>query len=128
MKISLENLDKMERQGLAEKKRWRNIVTSDELARFDGHEGRRAYVAIKGKVYDFTDSPMWQGGGHAGQHQAGRDLTAELLQAPHVRAVVERYPVVGELVEAPPVSKKAPIGILIAAGLLLLIAFFVLFR
>ena len=59
------------------------IFTLEELAKFDGRNGHRAYIAFKGKVYDATDNPNWQGGDHMGAHQAGHDLTAEIDMAPH---------------------------------------------
>ena len=74
-------------------------MTREELAGYDGRDGRRAYIAVNGTIYDVTDSPHWQGGLHPPDHQAGQDLTEELLKAPHVRAVVERYPVVGALTQ-----------------------------
>lgn len=75
-------------------------MTKEELATGDGMNGRPAWVAVGGKVYDFTTSGIWREGEHKGMHRAGRDLTAELQGAPHVRAVIERFPVVGELEEA----------------------------
>lgn len=80
-------------------------MTREELAHFDGCEGRPAYVAISGTIYDFTASPLWEGGLHQKQHQAGADLTEPLQSAPHVRALIERFPVVGKL-EEPPAKKK----------------------
>ena len=77
-------------------------MTKSELAGFDGRDGRAAYVAVGGTIYDVTASPLWQGGDHQGAHQAGQDLTEALKGAPHVRAVVERFPVVGRLEEPPP--------------------------
>jgi predicted heme/steroid binding protein len=77
-------------------------MTRAELAGYDGRGGRRAYIAVNGTIYDVTDSPHWQGGLHPPDHQAGQDLTEELLKAPHVRAVVERYPVVGSLTQDSP--------------------------
>lgn len=78
-------------------------MTKQELAKHDGRDGRPAYVAVNGTIYDVSASPLWQGGDHQGSHQAGHDLTEELKSAPHVRAVVERFPVVGRLeAEAPP--------------------------
>ncbi|PLX85692.1 MAG: hypothetical protein C0617_03145 [Desulfuromonas sp.] len=76
-------------------------MTLKELARHDGRDGRKAYVAVNGKVYDFTDSPLWQAGSHQGEHRAGCDLSEALWKAPHVRSVVERYPVVGKLEQEP---------------------------
>ena len=79
-------------------------MTRKELALCDGREGRAAYVAVNGTVYDFTDSELWREGNHQDLHYAGTDLGAELLQAPPVRAVIERFPVVGALGEAAPVT------------------------
>jgi predicted heme/steroid binding protein/CheY-like chemotaxis protein len=54
-----------------------------ELARYDGKEGRSAYVAFEGKIYDSTGSGRWKNGIHGLKHQAGKDLTEAFLQAPH---------------------------------------------
>lgn len=72
-------------------------MTFEELSRCDGRDGRKACVAINGKIYDVSASPLWAEGNHQELHQAGQDLTADLMQAPHVRAVIERFPVVGEV-------------------------------
>ena len=90
-------------------------MTASELARNDGRDGRPAYVAVNGTIYDVTASPLWQNGDHQGAHQAGRDLSEELKGAPHVRAVVERFPVIGRLEEElPPAAKGASKGLIIA--------------
>ena len=86
-------------------------MTRDELARHDGQEGRRALVAVSGKIYDLTGSPLWLGGDHEGNHRAGADLTAELAKAPHVRAVIERFPVVGQLESLSPVPARKGLGL-----------------
>lgn len=72
-------------------------MTPAELAKFDGREGQAAYIAVSGTIYDVTESPRWVDGHHEGAHQAGQDLTEALKSAPHVRAVIERFPVVGKL-------------------------------
>jgi predicted heme/steroid binding protein len=71
--------------------------TLDELAEFDGKDGRPAYVAYDGMVYDVTDSPMWDGGGHEALHSAGGDLTEEHGDAPHDVYITD-FPEVGRLV------------------------------
>jgi len=105
-------------------------MTLTELASNDGQDGRRAYIAVNGTIYDVTDSPRWQNGLHPPDHQAGQDLTEELASAPHVRAVVERFPVVGTLEEAPAQtssgSGKITIGIIIVAGIVALVLFLIL--
>lgn len=74
-------------------------MTKEELATFDGQAGRKAYVAVNGTVFDVTTSSYWQDGNHQNAHQAGTDLSADLLNAPHVRSVIERFPVVAVLEE-----------------------------
>ncbi len=58
-------------------------MTADGLAACDGQEGRPAYIAYAGKVYDVTHSTLWKGGRHMGKHPCGADLTGFLSQAPH---------------------------------------------
>jgi predicted heme/steroid binding protein len=99
-------------------------MTREELAGYDGREGRPAYVAVNGRIYDFTDSWLWKAGNHMQQHQAGQDLTEALLKAPHVRAVVERFPVVGRLEE--PAPQPAPtLGKWLLGAAVLAVAVFV---
>lgn len=71
--------------------------TAEELKQFDGREGRAAYVAYEGVVYDVTESAMWRDGDHEGMHQAGGDLTADHDEAPHDVYVTD-FPEVGRLV------------------------------
>ena len=75
------------------------VFTLDELAEYDGQDGRPAYVAVDGVVYDFTELPRWRGGVHNG-FEAGKDLTDALnTVSPHGDRVLSRAPVVGELAE-----------------------------
>ena len=106
-------------------------MTLTELASHDGQDGRRAYVAVNNTVYDVTDSPRWQNGLHPPNHQAGQDLTEELAKAPHVRAVVERFRVVGALEaeipsQTPGGSGKMTIGIIVVAAIAALVLFLML--
>jgi predicted heme/steroid binding protein len=71
--------------------------TLDELAEFDGQDGRPAYVAYDGGVYDVSDSSMWTEGDHEAMHAAGHDLTTEHEDAPHDVYVTD-FPQVGKLV------------------------------
>jgi predicted heme/steroid binding protein len=68
----------------------------DELNGFNGKNGKPAYVAVKGKVYDVTESSFWLDGDHLG-HSAGVDLTEEMEIAPHGEDVIEKMKVVGIL-------------------------------
>lgn len=82
-------------------------MTREELASYNGENGQPAYVAVRGTIYDVSQSPMWQAGRHADAHQAGCDLTLELKTAPHVAAVIERFPVVGRLEESCTPARKS---------------------
>ena len=106
-------------------------MTLSELAGYDGQNGHRAYIAVNGTIYDVTDSPHWKNGLHPPDHQAGQDLTEELAKAPHVRTVVERFPVVGTLGEKP--SAQPPggsgmkiTGIIVAATVIALLLYLIL--
>lgn len=73
--------------------------TLETLAAFDGREGRNAYIAVDGIVYDVTNSPRWPNGNHNG-YQAGQDLTAMIDQmSPHGRRVLDRMRQVGTLID-----------------------------
>ena len=106
-------------------------MTLEELAGTDGQDGRRAYIAVNGTIYDVTESPRWQNGMHPPDHKAGQDLTEELTKAPHVRSVVERFPVVGQLEEKSPAQAssgggKMAVGVIIAAAIVALALFLIL--
>ncbi len=73
--------------------------TREELKKYDGNEDSN-YVACDSKVYDVSSSFLWKNGKHQVTHQAGYDLTEALKEAPHGPDMLERYPIVGELVDS----------------------------
>jgi len=73
-------------------------VTMQELEENNGKNGKPAYIAYKGKVYDVSQSSFWLDGDHLGMHEAGKDLTEELEMAPHREENFQRVKLVGELV------------------------------
>jgi predicted heme/steroid binding protein len=64
------------------------------LSGFDGREGRSAYIAYRGEVYDVSSLKLWKGGSHM-NHHSGTDLTDSIDRAPHGDEKVENLPVVG---------------------------------
>lgn len=73
-------------------------LTLEELAKFNGKDGARAYVAVDGIIYDVTDSAFWKDGAHNG-FEAGKDLTAEIKEkSPHGVAKLENVKEIGKLV------------------------------
>jgi predicted heme/steroid binding protein len=73
--------------------------TKEELAQYDGVHSERILIACQGKVYDVSRSFLWQKGKHQALHRAGCDLTPFLKDAPHGLDLLQRFPVVGILVE-----------------------------
>jgi predicted heme/steroid binding protein len=74
--------------------------TSEELEEYNGKNGKPAYIAYQGKIYDVSQSDLWRSGEHMGLHGTGKDLTDELELAPHGEEVLERtkLKLVGKLV------------------------------
>lgn len=81
-------------------------ISAEELAEFNGTEGKAAYVAVEGKIYDVSKSALWRTGVHMNRHHSGRDLTTDIGAAPHGRDVLERYPQVATLQQGAPEELK----------------------
>lgn len=75
------------------------FMTHRELGQFDGRDGAPAYVAYEKRIYDVSKSFLWMKGSHLGVHHAGRDLTERMKEAPHGAEQLEKFPVIGYLVE-----------------------------
>lgn len=76
-------------------------LTLEQLKEFDGKNGRPAYVAVNGVIYDLTLSRLWRGGEHnpsKGEAYAGRDLTDVLEKSPHGDKHLKEFPIVGHLI------------------------------
>lgn len=69
------------------------VFSPEELAAYDGRDGRPSYVAVNGVVYDV--STVFLDGRHF-EHPAGRDLTGAFLRQ-HVPSALSGYPMVGWL-------------------------------
>ncbi len=80
-------------------KRGKQDLTIEELHGFNGKEGRPAFIAYKGKVYDVTLSKLWKEGSHVKKHLAGHDLTDALKTAPHDDEKIIAMSEVGKLIE-----------------------------
>lgn len=81
-------------------------LTPSELKKYDGTNGRPIYVAYDDRIYEVTESRLWAEGKHMGIHQAGKDLTKGIEDAPHDKDMLLKFPVVGTLIpeEAPQTS------------------------
>lgn len=74
-------------------------MTLEKLQHYNGQNGRKAYVAYKGKIYDVTGNRFWKNGIHKRIHKAGLDLTEAMENAPHAEEVFYGFPIVGILKE-----------------------------
>ncbi len=74
------------------------IFTKEELSRYNGSEGKPAYVAVDGIVYDVTPVKAWKKGKHKGRHTAGTELGEAIKKkSPHGVKVLKKLKVVGRL-------------------------------
>jgi predicted heme/steroid binding protein len=74
-------------------------LTLEELSVFDGTNGKKAYIAVDGFIYDVTNDPNWRNGMHNG-FRAGNDLSIAINSSPHGKSFLTRVPKIGKLVEA----------------------------
>lgn len=77
-------------------------ITPEELSKNNGKNGNPAYIAVDGKVWNVSPSKLWSDGHHVNTHHAGQDLSIGMQAAPHSLEVLERFELVGELVETKP--------------------------
>jgi predicted heme/steroid binding protein len=73
-------------------------ITLEELKQYNGKNGKPAYIAYQGKVYDVSQSKLWSDGDHMGLHEAGKDLTDDIDLAPHREEVLERAELIGTVI------------------------------
>ncbi|WP_432357548.1 cytochrome b5 domain-containing protein [Sporosarcina sp. UB5] len=71
--------------------------TVEELATFTGKNGRPAYIAVNGIVYDVTNNRAWAAATHFGL-TAGKDYTQEFASC-HTgqQSILATLPIVGRL-------------------------------
>lgn len=98
-RVTGDQLTRAIRYAIARKTGEKRAFLPEELRGFDGKEGRPAYVAYGGKVYDLSDSSLWAEGVHSGAHSAGSDLSSEMGNAPHGEEALLKFHIVGELAE-----------------------------
>lgn len=70
--------------------------TNDELELRNGVSMPEIWVSYKGKIYDVTSSELFKDGKHY-WHHSGKDLTAEMSDAPHIDDVMNKFTIVGIL-------------------------------
>ncbi|AGR63634.1 cytochrome b5 domain-containing protein [Limosilactobacillus reuteri] len=73
--------------------------THNELAQYNGQEGRPAYIGVRGNVYDVSEVPEWKGAEIHG-NVFGHDLSdITYQQAAKKYSPVSKLPIIGKLVD-----------------------------
>ena len=73
-------------------------LTIEELAMYNGEDGKDAYIAVDGVIYDVTGVSAWTSGSHNGG-MVGMDITDLIDGAPHGENVLDNLEVVGNIIE-----------------------------
>jgi predicted heme/steroid binding protein len=76
--------------------------TLEQLATYNGKDGKPAYIAVDGVVYDVAGVKVWQKGEHKGG-KVGTDISEKINKAPHKKKVLSKLTKVGVLT-----TEKAP--------------------
>lgn len=72
------------------------VYSRAQLALRNGQDRDEIWIAYRGLIYDVTKSRLWRRGQHY-EHWAGQDLTDELMDAPHSKVVLDKFPCIGQL-------------------------------
>ncbi len=72
--------------------------TMEEIAQYDGKDGRPAYIVVDGVVYDVSNVRQWSSGAHFG-FEPGADVTEALAAGPHGVSQLGNAEVVGVIAE-----------------------------
>ncbi|PKM96443.1 MAG: hypothetical protein CVU84_01660 [Firmicutes bacterium HGW-Firmicutes-1] len=70
--------------------------TLDELAQYDGSNGKPTYVAVSDVIYDVSLEATWGGGSHFSL-LGGKDLTSSFNSCHDTQQILEKLPIVGVL-------------------------------
>lgn len=75
-------------------------ISVSDLAKNNGLDGAKCWVAVNGVVYDASSNSQWRNGQHTpsrGQAKCGEDLTNVITRSPHGTDVLSNIPVIGNL-------------------------------
>ncbi len=73
------------------------FFTVEELAYYDGKDGKPSYVAVNGIVYDVTGNVAWSSSKHFGL-TAGKDWSPSFNSCHAVHPVLHKLPVAGKMI------------------------------
>lgn len=75
-------------------------LTLAELSYYTGSNGRPAWIAVYGKIYDVTREASWTNGVHRGIKLGGTDASSTFDRSPHSQSLLNSMNHIGFLVSA----------------------------
>ena len=75
-------------------------ISPTELAKNNGKNGAKCWVAVNGTVYDVTNADQWRNGQHIpsdGEASCGADMSNVIGKSPHGNKVLAELPIIGAL-------------------------------
>ena len=96
LKKFLCNMEEVEKMDIDYKNMRQQSFTLEELKKYDGKNGNKAYIAIDGIVYDVTYNAAWAAGTHFGL-KAGNDLSNEISSCHNKELILKGLEQVGIL-------------------------------
>lgn len=76
-------------------------LTLQELSYYTGANGRPAWIAVYGKIYDVTNESAWKNGVHRGMQLGGKDASSVFDSSPHSQSLLNSMKHIGFLVSNP---------------------------
>jgi predicted heme/steroid binding protein len=73
-------------------------LTLSELAYYDGTNGKPAWIAVYGNLYDVTNETAWKNGVHRGLHLGGKDASSAFDSSPHSQSLLNSLTHIGYLI------------------------------
>jgi predicted heme/steroid binding protein len=68
------------------------------LAYYDGTNGKPAWIAVYGNLYDVTNETAWKNGVHRGLHLGGKDASSAFDSSPHSQSLLNSLTHIGYLI------------------------------
>ncbi len=73
-------------------------LTIKELKNFNGKDGKKAFIAVDGVIYDVSNSKAWKNGMHKGK-KAGEDVSDVINKSPHGKSVLNNLEIIGKIIK-----------------------------
>lgn len=83
-------------------------LTIADLAKYDGKNGNKGYIAVDSVIYDVSTVKSWKNGEHKMGAKAGFDQSEKILKSPHGKSVLKKLKIVGKLIPTVATATATP--------------------